>query len=78
MMPRTGSLALKEPIFDRTVSDKYQGLQMFPKHFMTNTYNAQENDKVPIILKWPGRERLQFIQMLNYDEQDKCKTVQGS
>ena len=45
--------------------------------FMTNSYSMQGNKKVPVILNWLGRERLQFIQIFNDEEQEKCKTGKG-
>ena len=47
MMPKTGDLALKQPIFDWKVPDKYQELQNIKievEKIMTSSYNTQEND----------------------------------
>ena len=81
MIPRRAGPALGQPTFNWKASNKYKELQNFKIDvnmiFMTNTYNAQENDKVPSILKWLGREGLQFVQTLNDVEQEKCKTSKG-
>ena len=44
---------------------------------MTNNYNIQESDRVPIILNWLGHEGFRFVQMLNNEEQEKYKTSTG-
>ena len=36
---------------------------------MTNSYNKQEGDRVPLILNWLGQEGPWFIQTLNDEEQ---------
>ena len=41
---------------------------------MTNSYNTQDNKKVPIIFNCLGRAWLQFVQTLNDEENEKCKT----
>ena len=73
MMPEAGCLAIKQSTFDWWQLDKYQKLQIFKtevKHiFMANSYNAQENDKVLIILNWLRREGLQSMQTMNGNEQ---------
>ena len=37
---------------------------------MTNNYNMQENNMVPAILNWHGRDGLQFL--LTSNESEKC------
>ena len=44
---------------------------------MTYIYNMQGNEMFLIIINWPGRERLQFIQTMNDEGQEKCKTTMG-
>ena len=43
---------------------------------MTNSYSIQDNEKFPIILNWPGKEGLQFMQTLNV-EKEQCKSNKG-
>ena len=43
---------------------------------MTNSYNIQDNEKVPITLSWLGREGLQFMKTLS-EEKEKCETSMG-
>ena len=38
--------------------------------FMTNSYSKQDNEKVPIILHWFGREGLPFLQTLSGEEKN--------
>ena len=45
--------------------------------FLINSYIAQENEKVPIIIKWLGCEEAMFVQTFNNNEQEKCKTSSG-
>ena len=44
---------------------------------MTYSYNIQDDKKVPIILKWLGREGLQGMQTLNNEEQEIAKISTG-
>ena len=44
---------------------------------MTNSYNIQYNEKVPVILNWLGREGLQFLKSLNDEEQENFKKSMG-
>ena len=44
---------------------------------MTNSFNIQDNEKVPIILSWLGRGGPQFMQTLNNEEQEKHKMSMG-
>ena len=37
----------------------------------------QDNKKVPFVLSWLDREGLQFMQTLNDEDQEKCKTSMG-
>ena len=68
-MARTGSPAVKQPTFNLRAADKYQELQHLEieiKNILTtNTYTTQDNDKIPIIFNWLGREGLQLVQTLN-------------
>ena len=36
---------------------------------MTDSYNTQERERVPIILNWLGQEGLRFMRSLNDKEQ---------
>ena len=45
--------------------------------FLTNDYNIQDSDKVPIIMIWLGHKGLRLLQTLNGGEQQKCKTSSG-
>ena len=60
--PRLGSPALRQQMFDWKARDKYQELCNFPLEvkniFMTNNYETQESERVPIILNWLGGEWL--------------------
>ena len=38
---------------------------------MVNSYNTEENKKVPIIIKWLGCEGLGFVQTLTDNEKEK-------
>ena len=44
---------------------------------MTNNYNIQESERVPVIPSWQGWEGIKFIQNLHDEEQEKCKTSAG-
>ena len=44
---------------------------------MNNSYSIQDNNMFPIILNYFGREGLQFMQTLNDEEQEKCKSSMG-
>ena len=44
---------------------------------MINNYNIQESMKVPIILNLPSREGLRFVETLNDQEKQQCKTGTG-
>ena len=65
-MPRSGGPALRQPMFDWKAAYKYQKLCSFEMDskniFMTNCYNTQERERVPLILNWLGRERVSFLQ----------------
>ena len=41
---------------------------------MTNNYTTQENGRVPIIMNWLGQEWLRSMQIMNDEEQEKCRT----
>ena len=41
---------------------------------MTNGYNIQDNEKLPIIFNGLWREGLHLKQTLSDEEQEKCKT----
>ena len=45
---------------------------------MTYSYNIQDNEKVPVLLNWLGKEGLQFMQVLNDENKEKCKASKGS
>ena len=53
-MPRLGNPALRQPIFDWKVANKYQKLCDFEIEvwniFMTKKYNVQESEKIPAVL----------------------------
>ena len=53
-MPRSGGLALRQPMFDLKAAEKYQELCNFEikvkNTFMINYYNTQESRKAHIIL----------------------------
>ena len=78
---RSGSPALKHCTFSWKAGDKYLELCKFEIRvkniFMTNRYNIQESERVLKILNWLGKERLQFVQTLNDEEQEKCRTSTG-
>ena len=42
-----------------------------------NSYNIQENEKVPIIRNWLGHKGLRFVETLNGKKQEKCQTCFG-
>ena len=45
--------------------------------FLTSIYNIQESKNVPILIKCLGHEGLRFVQTLNDEEKQKCKTSLG-
>ena len=55
-VPSSGSPALKQPAFELKAKDKYEELCNFEIEvkniFLTNSYNTQESETVPIILNW--------------------------
>ena len=81
VMCRTSSIALKQSTFNCKVADKYQGLWIFEIEinniFMTISCNIQFNEKTPIILKCLGTNGSQFVETLNGEEQEQCKTNVG-
>ena len=76
-----GIPALRMPIFYCRATEKYQELCNFETEvnniFMTNNYNTQEGKRVPIILNWLDWEGLRFMETLNNEEWEKCKTNTG-
>ena len=66
---RVGSPKVKQPTFDWKAAGKLQELCNFQTQvkniFLANSYNTQDKEKVPIILNWPCREVLQFVQTKN-------------
>ena len=79
VMSRIGNQAPKQPIFDWKTMGKYRELLNFEikNILLTNSYNIQDNEKVPIILNLLCREGLQFTETLNDGEQEKYKTSMG-
>ena len=43
----------------------------------TKTYELTEEEKVPILKNWLGREGLQLIQTFTSSEKDACNTAEG-
>ena len=72
---------LRQSMSDQKVANKFQepcNFEIEVKNiFMTNNYNIQENNRVPIILNWLGWEGLRFMQTLDEEEQEKCRTIMG-
>ena len=79
VMFKIGSQAPKQPIFNLKTMGKYQELLNFEikNILLTNSYNIQDNEKVPVILNLLCREGLQFTETLNDGEQEKYKTSMG-
>ena len=40
---------------------------------MMNSYNIEENKKMPISMKWLGCGSLRFVQTLAENEREKCR-----
>ena len=79
-VPRSGHPALWKT-YNWLKRDRYSKLCNFKTGikniFMTNNYNMQGSEKVPIILTWLGWEKPRFVQTLNDEDQAKCKTSMG-
>ena len=62
-----GQSSFERATFDWKATDKYHGLCNFEievnKIFMTNNYNFQDSDRVPLILNWLGCENLRHWTM---------------
>ena len=80
-MPRSGGPVQRQSTFDWKMANKYQELFNFKIEvnniFMMNNCSTQEIERVPIILNWLGWEGLRFVQTLNDEEQEKCRTSTG-
>ena len=72
-VPRAGSPVLRLPRFNWKAIDKYKELSNLEIEikiiFMTNNYNTQESEWIPIILNWLGWEVLIFMVTLYHEEQ---------
>ena len=66
--PRLGGPAFKQSTFDWKARDKFHELCSF----------ETEVKKILVILSWLGHEGLRFVQMLNHEEQEKCKASKGT
>ena len=42
-----------------------------------STYNAQEQDKIPMVKNWLGRKGLHYLESLTQTEKHACNTLQG-
>ena len=80
-MPNSGHQVLRQPLFHWKAADKHQkqcNFEIEVKNiFMTDDYNILKSKRVPRILKWLGREGLRFMQTLNEEEQERCRTSMG-
>ena len=68
-------------MLDWKTTDKYQDLCSVKTEvkniFLSNICNIQVSKRAPIILHWLGQEEIRFVQNLNDQEQEKCKTSKG-
>ena len=79
--PRQVEPMLSQPAFDWNVADRYVELLYF-KMEVANTlqvksFDLNDEEKVPVIKNWLGREGLQFIQTVINIEKEACKGATG-
>ena len=64
--PKLGSPVLKQPQFNWEATDKYTEWKAFilKVRNVLSMYNAQEQDKIPMVKNWLGRMGLHFLESL--------------
>ena len=77
--PKLGGPALKQPNFNWEAADKYTERKAFILEVrnLLSTYNAQEQDKIEVVINWIGRKGLHYIKSLTEGEKQACNTLKG-
>ena len=72
---------LSQPAFGRKAPDRYVELLNFEMEvlniFQAKAFDLNDEEKLPFIKNWLGREGLQFIQTSTNTEKEACKSVTG-
>ena len=77
--PKVWSPAMKQPMFDWNVKDKYSELKTFQLEVnnILSTYNTPQTDKLALVKNWLGRKSLQYLETLTTAEKETCNTLEG-
>ena len=79
--PRQARPMLSQPVFNWKAPDMYVELLNFEMEVgnmpQVKAYDLSEQEKVPIIKNWLGKEGRQFIQSLTNIEKEACKSATG-
>ena len=69
--PKVSERTIIKTAYQLDKYNKFINFEMEARNiFITKSYNIDENEIVPIIMKWLGHEGLIFIQNLNDNEQE--------
>ena len=77
--PKVGNLAMKQPMFDWNVQDKYSELKTFQLEVnnILSMHNTPQTDKLVLVKNWVSRKGLQYLETQTTAEKETCNTLEG-